>query len=178
MAIAFVGTHVPLIIIIFYSLFGPGQAYSPTEIIVLTLAATLAAAVGTLLLVEREVRPVRRAACSLTSIPIGENIPELPQSPSLELTQLFTAINESYRRAQVLTEERKQVAAKLARQIAQAETSQHNVLEKLVNTPLLEESERQSLYNRLHIASTSQIDTLRSIHVSIGEISSTYVMRK
>lgn len=168
MAIAFIGTHIPLLTVVFYFVLGPGKAHTTFEIITVTLLSTLAAAMGTLLFVDREVRPVRKAALSLVGVQAGQETPELPSAPSIELTQLFTAIDESYRSAHELSEHKRHVAQSLSRQADAVTLSRNLVLDRLVRNPNLEITERQSLYHNLHQAATIQIEAIRAL---LGEVS-------
>ena len=135
MAIAFVGTHIPLLCIVFFCMFGPGKSYAPSEIISVTLLATLAAAMATLILVDKQVRPVRKAAIALVGVEAGTATPTMPESTCRELSQLFSAIHESYQTAQTAQEHKRQVAKKLTSQVSAADQSRQDVLDRLVKNP-------------------------------------------
>ncbi len=167
MAIAFVGTHIPLLTVVFYFVLGPGKTHTTFEIITVTLMATLAAAMGTLLFVDKEVRPVRKAALSLVGVEAGQETPDMPATPSIELQQLFTAIQESYASAQELTEQKQKVAQKLTRQ-ADAADHTRNQMEALMNNLTLNVNERQGMYKDLHSSASSQIEIMRSIIAEMG----------
>lgn len=114
MVIAFVGTHIPLLTVLVYFLFGPGTAYSALEIFLVTLLATLTAAIATLLFIDKEVRPVREVVAILRNTPPSQVPANFPAANNQELDLLFTSLHESLQEAHDANIENQQLVSALS----------------------------------------------------------------
>ncbi len=105
--VAFLGIHIPLIGIILYLVIQAGPSTPAIEIIVATLLLTLFATVGTLIILNKLLAPLRLASASLDDYIHGRNIPALPTHYTDEAGTLLRNIQQTIQTIEDLLDDKK-----------------------------------------------------------------------
>ncbi|WP_335949014.1 GGDEF domain-containing protein [Salipiger bermudensis] len=92
-AVAFVGTHVPLIAVVIYALIQTGGIAAHLDVLALLLAATLTGCGGTLAGLWALLAPVRRMNGAIESLERGDSIHALPDRHRDEIGALMRLTN-------------------------------------------------------------------------------------
>lgn len=92
-AVAFLGTHVPLIAVVIYALVQTGGIAAHLDVLALLLAATLTGCGGTLAGLWALLAPVRRMNGAIESLERGDSIPPLPDRHRDEVGALMRLTN-------------------------------------------------------------------------------------
>lgn len=111
--IAFLGVHVPLIVIILFIVFG-WISFSPASIIIITLVATLVATGITLYLLKGLLTPLHMAKEALHDFLYFNTIPNLPTWYEDELGILIREIQLTIEKLDDLNQERQDLASLLS----------------------------------------------------------------
>lgn len=93
--VAFIGIHVPLIGLIFYTGFSHTNSLNPTELLITTLLLTLAATALTLYLLNKLLQPVAVAKAALNEYIEHHTIPDLPGHYKDEMGVLLSSIQHT-----------------------------------------------------------------------------------
>ncbi|WP_240095497.1 GGDEF domain-containing protein [Thermomonas flagellata] len=98
-AVAFFGTHVPLLALLVWSLArGWGRDVLLVHVVLVALAATLVGFGFTLVLLHRLLAPLRAAVRALDAYDLRRELPNLPESGADELAALGRGLNRNLRR--------------------------------------------------------------------------------
>lgn len=108
--LAFVGTHVPLVAAIVFSLLTIESLEQATPMLLVLLFATLAGAIGTLAGLRALLMPIKVASKAAAAYEAGKGVPELPTEFKDEAGQLLLSVRRLTERA----ERRLRVAAEEA----------------------------------------------------------------
>ncbi|MBI2486193.1 MAG: GGDEF domain-containing protein [Deltaproteobacteria bacterium] len=92
MLIAFLGTHVPLLVLIFYSLYQSNEFDSKLKVLLITLVATLLGTAFTLYMLYLLLSPVSLASSMLRDYINNKKMPELPTEFTDEVGRLMADI--------------------------------------------------------------------------------------
>lgn len=97
-AVAFLGTHIPLLALILWMLLRSDQ-HDPmlTQVALIALLATLAGTALTLYLLHRLLHPVRASAAALDAYDRDRVLPELPDHGDDEASRLMRGVNRNIR---------------------------------------------------------------------------------
>jgi signal transduction histidine kinase len=92
--VAFIGTHIPLIGLLFFVLYGD-FAFSPNAILIFAVLMTLLAAAVTLTILKQLIKPIEVASKALKNYKRDRQIPNLPQNFNDEAGYLMRDIQDT-----------------------------------------------------------------------------------
>ena len=99
MAVAFLGTHVPLLVLLLSFILSPGMALGMTlRVLLITLLATLAGTVATLLALHHLLRPVTLTSKELQNYLRSQQLPNLPTEFADEVGTLMANTSQTLRK--------------------------------------------------------------------------------
>ena len=163
LAVAFVGTHIPLICLLLWFVIGPGQAASPSQVLLITLVATLVATGITLFLVHRQVQPVLRASQIVAMTKPGTDVPDLPIASAYELSRLFGAVTDSFFKARQMMEERYYLIKTLSYHLEGPAVTWLASLQMLEKDFVLEPELRAQILDDLRDSAHHQVELLKKM---------------
>lgn len=131
--VAFIGIHIPLIIITIVSITGI-LSFNTTSVLLITLAATLAATAGTLYFLNKLLWPLKEAKNALGKYLAEKTIPQLPTYYEDEAGILLRELQQTIEQLDYLIGEKKDVITVLSHDIR----TPFNQILGLTSTMLLE----------------------------------------
>lgn len=136
--IAFIGTHIPLIGMVLFSILAPSQNYDSMTTLLWILAYTLVAAVVTLYLLDRILAPIKLASKMVTTYAATGKLLKVPKVFTDEAGILLKQLDSMFTKMEHMTMERKSFTGLLAHDIRNPIANIKglaNVMEDIVKEP-------------------------------------------
>lgn len=162
LGLAFLGTHIPLIGLLFWYVLGPGHDADPEEVLWVALSGTVLAAGFTLILVHLQIQPLRKAAHVLEKAQ-PTNLPLLPETDITEIRALFNAMQEAFERSQRLLDEKRDLITLFSHDLRSPATASLGILKLLEKDASIDAEMRSALFGKLRAASLHQIEILGNV---------------
>lgn len=163
LGLAFLGTHIPLIGLLFWYVLGPGHNADPDEVMWVALTGTILAAVFTLVLVHLQIQPLRKAAQVLVQAQPGNRLPLLPETDITEIQALFQAMQDAFARSQRLLDEKRDLITLFSHDLRSPATASLGILKILEKDASIDAEMRSALFGKLRAASLHQIEILGNV---------------